>query len=236
MALAPIIGEAPHHGETDMIRIRACLLALAATFPLAGQALADGFYWGLEGAHERITFEPHYFTLEGPPDNSYTDRARGQAGSLVLGHRWQAADRLSIAVEGRAGASNTEFALSIPEEPARFRYDIPYAFAISVQPTLHVNDAFSLYVEGGWSYGRLRERKSSPSSSTYDEAGWRGGALLGLGVNLRLGEAWSARLGLREIRYGALRYTSRLADGSPVERVRDRPEVRSWHLGLMRRF
>lgn len=219
-----------------MMRIRVCVLALAATLPAAGQAWADGFYWGLEGAHERITFEPHYFTLDGTPDGSYIDRARGKAGSVVIGHRWQGTQRFSIALEGRAGASDTEFRLSIPEEPARFHYDIPYAVAITVQPTLHVNDAFSLYAEGGWSYGRLREKKSSPSSSTYNEAGWRSGTLLGVGVNLRLGQAWSARLGVREIRYGALRYTSRLADGSAVERVRDRPEVRSWHLGLIRSF
>ncbi|MBA4741401.1 MAG: porin family protein [Azoarcus sp.] len=219
-----------------MIRIRACVLALAATLPAAGHAWAGGFYWGLEGAHERITFEPHYFTLDGVPDGSFTDRARGNAGSLVLGHRWQAANRFSIAVEARASASDTDFTLSIPEEPASFRYDIPYAAAITVQPTLHLSDAISVYAEGGFSYGHLREKKSSPSSSAYNESGWRSGTLLGAGVNLRLGQAWSARLGFREIRYGSLRYTSRLADGSAVELISDRPEVRSWHIGLIRRF
>jgi opacity protein-like surface antigen len=203
---------------------------------MCGSAVAEGFYLGIEGARERITFKPHYYMLDGTPDGSFTNRARGNSAGLLLGHRWQLAPRVSLALEGRLSASDTRWTLSIPEEPARFRYDIPYSAAVTLQPTVHVTEVIGVYAEGGFAYGRIRERKSAPATSAYDARGWREGRVLGAGVSLKVGQAWSARVGYRETRYSSLSYTARLGDGTPVERVRDRPRVESWHFGLMRSF
>lgn len=210
--------------------------ALAAATLLAGPALADGYYAGVEGARERLRFEPHYYEADGTPDGSFVNRARGRAGALFGGHRWTLSPDFSLAVEARLATSDTRWRLRIPDEPASLRYDIPYSASLTLQPAWHFNERVALFAEAGIALGRIHERKWDSPASTYDERRWRPGAVLGVGLSLRLGDAWSARLGYRETRYRTLRYEGRDGGGNVIERIHDKPRQAAWHLGLMRHF
>lgn len=211
--------------------IVAAIAALACS-----SAGAQDFYVGMEGARERLTFKPDYYTLAGEPDNQFANRARGQAGGILAGIRWQSGTRAAISIEGRLSASNTDWTLRLPDEPASFRYAIPYSAAVVVQPSLRLSDRVSVYAEAGLVAGRIQERKSAPNTSRYDERRWRSGTVLGAGIEIRFDSLWSARAGIRKTRFDTLSYTSHLPDGTPAERIRDRPEQHVTHIGLIRRF
>lgn len=210
--------------------------SLAAAVLLPINATADGFYGGIEAAHERLRFEPHYYEPDGTPDGSFVNRASGQAGALFVGHRRIVSPDFSLAVEARFAISDTRWRLRLPSEPASLRYDIPYSASLTLQPAYHLSDRLAMFAEAGVAWGRIHERKWSSPDSTYDERRWRPGLVLGVGVSLRLGDAWSARLGYRETRYRELRYNARDAGGDVVERIRDKPRQATWHLGLVRDF
>lgn len=209
--------------------------AVAGCGLVSFDAVADGFYGGIDIARERLRFAPEY-TVNGNPDGRYVNRATGAAGSLFAGHRRNLSPAWSLAFEARLSASDTRWRLRIPDEPASLRYDIPYSASLTVQPTFHASERVSLFVEGGLALARIRERKSGSPLSNYDERDWRPGLAVGAGVNLRLGEAWSARFGYREARYRNLSYASRDAGNNVVERIRDRPEQSAWYLGVLRSF
>lgn len=214
---------------------RTLCITLAGGFLLPLGAAAEGFYGGLEVARERLRFAPEY-TVNGIPDGGFVNRATGRAGSLFAGHRWAMSPTWSLALEARLSVSDTRWRLRIPDEPASLRYDIPYSAGVTVQPTIHVSDRVSLFIEGGLALGRIQERKSGSPDSNYNERSWRPGLALGAGMNVRLGEAWSARFGYREARYREISYSSRDAGGNVVERIRDKPEQSSWYLGVLRSF
>lgn len=116
----------------------------------------------------------------------------------------------------------------------RLRYDIPYSASLTLQPAYHLSDRLAMFAEAGLALGRIHGRKWASPDSTYDERRWRPGLVLGTGVSLRLGDAWSARLGYRETRYRKLRYEGRDAGGTVIERIRDKPRQAAWHVGLVR--
>ncbi|MDX5444883.1 MAG: outer membrane beta-barrel protein [Zoogloeaceae bacterium] len=215
--------------------VRTLCAAVAGCSLLSFDAIADGLYGGIEMARERLRFAPEY-TVNGTPDGRYVNRATGTAGSLFAGHRRNLSSAWSLAFEARLTASDTRWRLHIPDEPASLRYDIPYSASLTVQPTFHASERVSLFVEGGLALARIRERKSGSPLSNYDKHDWRPGLAVGAGVNLRLGEAWSARVGYRQARYRELSYASRDAGGNVVERIRDKPEQSAWYVGVLRSF
>lgn len=211
--------------------VTATVCALAAS-----QAAAGTSYFGAELSRERLKFKPHYYLLDGTPDGSFTNRARGTGGALFAGHRWSFGPAFSLAVEARLAANDAKWTLRLPDEPATFRFSIPLSAGLVLQPTAHLSDRVSVYAEGGVATAQVRERKSAAATSAFNVSRWRNGTVLGAGVNVQVSEGWSARLGYRESRYAAVRYTARLNDGTPVERIRDRPIQTGWYLGLSRTF
>ena len=118
----------------------------------------------------------------------------------------------------------------------RLRYDTPYSASLTLQPAYQLSDRVAMFAEAGLALGRIHEHKWASPDSTYDERRGRPGLVLGAGVSLRLGDAWSARLGYRETRYRELRYEGRDAGGTVFERIRDKPRQAAWHVGLVRDF
>lgn len=212
------------------------LIAATACALATGHVAAGTSYFGVELSRERLKFEPHYYLLDGTPDGSFTNRARGTGGALFGGHRWSLGSAFSLAVEARLAANDAKWTLRLPDEPATFRYSVPLSAGLVLQPTAHLSDQVSVYAEGGVAMAQVRERKSAPATSAYNVSRWRNGTILGAGVNVKVGEGWTARLGYRESRYAAVRYTARLSDGTPVERIRDKPVQTGWYLGLARTF
>lgn len=211
-----------------------CAVLAGALLSTSG-AQAEGFYAGFEAARERLRFAPQYYTAAEVPDGRYINRARGTAGTLLAGHRWQLAADWSLAGEARLNFSDTRWRERL-DEPAALRYDIPFSAELAVLPTWHAWPRVALFLDAGIALGRIRERKADSPFSTYDERRWRPGLVLGAGVQLRIADAWQLRLGYRETRYRALRYSSRDGAGDVVERIRDRPEQSRWYAGLTRSF
>jgi len=218
-----------------MQRLHTLCAGLAAGLLTASAAQAEGFYGGFEIARERLRFSPHYYTPSGDPDNRYVNRAHGIAGTLCAGRRWTLSERWSLAGEARLNRSDTRWRERLGE-PAALRYDIPYSAEIAVLPTWHATPRVALFLDAGIALGRIRERKADSPLSTYDERHWRAGLMLGAGMEVRLGEAWSVRAGYRRTRYRSMDYSTHDAGGAVVEHVRDRPQQSRWYAGLTRRF
>lgn len=218
-----------------MRRLHSLCVGLAATALTASGAQAEGFYGGFELARERLRFAPQYYTPAGEPDGRYINRTRGTAGTLLVGHRWPLSGDWSLAGEARLNFSDTRWRERL-DEPATLRYDIPFSAELAVLPTWHASPRVALFLGAGIALGRIRERKSDSPFSTYDTRRWRPGVVLGAGMQLQLGESWQLRMGYRETRYRALRYSSRDGAGDVVERIRDRPEQSRWYVGLTRGF
>ena len=204
---------------------------------LASQGAAAQYYLGIEAGREHLSFEPEYRFVSGAPNQNFANRAAGSMAGLVGGYHWKTAQNFSLDVQGRLSMNDAAWTLKLPE-PASLRYDLPVNVAVSLLPTFHLGEKFSVFAEAGLALGKIRERKSTSNvaRSSYDEDKWRPGVVAGLGMSLAVGDGWSLRAGYRRTWYKDHDFNTYRADGAQIEAVTSRVVQSTTTIGLIRDF
>ena len=132
------------------------LSALMIPGAMIFQPVAAQSYVGVELSRENISFKPTYQFVNGTADQSFHNRASGATGGVVVGYRWKPAQGLSWDLHGRLSGSDNAWKLSLPEESATFRYDLPVSLSFSLAPVWQVSDKVALFAEAGVAVGKIR--------------------------------------------------------------------------------
>lgn len=215
--------------------------SLASGLTLIGWAPAttaadSGYFLNLAAGYGKLQFSPLYHFEDGSPAEKFDDHEKDFVASLGAGYRLQLADGFSLDLGADFIYQNAEWTLTLPREPADFRYEIPYTFGVRLAPAWEPAPRWRLYAELGYAYGRIKERKSSPVTSSYDTDDWTGGWLAGAGIGYQLNNQMDLTLGYRQLHYEELDYKSYLPDGTHWETIEDSPRSEYVSLGLEYRF
>jgi opacity protein-like surface antigen len=215
--------------------------ALALFCSVGSSAVMAQYYVGIEGGSERQMFKQEYTALSSGELQTFEDEAKGSTGGVLLGHRWKVSKAFFLALQGRVSVSDSEWTLNldIPEESAKFRYDMPLSTGVSILPMFHLTDDLTVFAEGGIAYSRIREQKSQgdgqPVFSVYNIDQWKPGLIAGVGVSLALDQHWSIRLAYRRTWYKDLTFSTE-KDGTAVEEIRSTVVQSTATIGLVRQF
>src|SRR3954470_1640315 len=123
---------------------RRLFLFVALMFSVASPALAQtraSWYAGAGLGSLHARFEPDYTNVVNGDRSAFVNESDGLQIDLVAGHRRQVSDRFWIGYQGTFNVSRAEWTLSIPEEPAAFRYTVPYAALATVVPEVRISGA-----------------------------------------------------------------------------------------------
>jgi len=208
------------------------LLCILGAFRSGLAPAADGYFAELGGGYNEITFTPEYSFVDGQPKRRFKDRAYGGSATLRGGYRFPFGDSFHLDLAGDLTYSWADWELSLPWEPARFRYDLPYSLGLSAAPGVELGNGLSLFAEIGLNYAYVREEKSSSVTTSYDHSEWVPGWLWGAGIRYRIDDRLALSLGYRRAEYQSLRYRSRLPDGSHAETIEDDPRSDTTTLAL----
>lgn len=200
-----------------------------------GAAAQSHYYLGLEMGREHLSFKPEYSFVSGAPSITYDNQADGSVASVVGGYHSKSTESFSLDVQARLSVNNAAWRLTLPE-PASLRYDLPLNVAVSLLPSFHFTERFTLFAEAGLALGRIREQKLAVTTSMYDIEKWRPGLVAGLGMSLALDERWSMRLGYRRTWYKNNGFGTYLVSGTQVEAVTSRVVQDATTFGLVRDF
>ena len=196
---------------------------------------AESYYVGAEIASEHLSFGPDISFVDGRPNRSFDDQAYGSSVGVLAGYRWKARPDFSIALQGRLSASDAAWKQELLE-PASFKYAVPVNTAVSLLPTFQASENLALFAEVGLAMGKIQERKSAVTTSTYDVQKWQPGGVAGAGMSVAVADRWSVRIGYRRTWYKELRYNTYLANGTQVETNSSKPVQSTWNIGLIREF
>ncbi|MFA5626444.1 MAG: outer membrane beta-barrel protein [Thiohalomonadaceae bacterium] len=203
---------------------------------VASQGVAARYYLGVEAGHEHLSSRPEYSFVSGKPNQTFDNQAHGSSIGVIGGYHWKTTKDFSLDVQGRLSVSDTTWKMTLPE-PASFRYDIPVNVAISLLPSFHFTKNFAAFAEAGLALGKIRERKSTVTTSQYNIEKWRPGIVVGLGMSLALDERWSMRAGYRHTWYKNHDFNTYSAvNGMQVESVTSRVKQSMTTIGLIREF
>src|SRR5688572_1155438 len=111
---------------------------LSVASPAAAQDDGAGWYAGAGAGRLNTDFRPYYTYYAGGTPDQFENEAHGLQVEFLAGRRHRLSRRFSLSVEGSAAFNSFEWSLSIPEEPAELEYSLPYRFALSIVPELHL--------------------------------------------------------------------------------------------------
>jgi hypothetical protein len=208
------------------------VLLLTSTVP----AWADGeWYTGAAIGAQHLMFEPRYTSVGSPPQQ-FDDPATGPQVNIFVGQRFGASGRLSIGWQAKAGLNGFGFSLSLPSEPAELRYTMPASLVLSAVPEVRLGAGVSVFGTVGGGGARVREHKTSPSSSAYDYRAFEGARAWGGGVRLGAGGRFDVLVQYEDLKTSTFAYDTFTAAGIKVEHVEDATRSKSVLLGGAVRF
>ena len=216
----------------------AILLGLfsALVSPALAQDEKTAWYAGVGLGRLNTRFQPDYtFVLGGDPQQ-FDNKADGLQVDLIAGRRHRLNDRFSLAYQGAVGINGFKWSLSIPSEPADLRYSLPYTVIASAIPEVHVRGIVSVFGEPGAGLGRVREIKTSPSSSAYDYDALRGALTVGAGLRVKVYPKADVFAQYRQVRYARFGYDTFNSAGVHIEHVEDAPRANGFSFGVTTRF
>jgi len=215
--------------------------ALVFTFTLtwASPALAqnDAAPWfaGVGMGRVNTEFRPFYTYYGGGTPDQFENKADGLEVEVRAGRRHRLSDRVSLTVQGSAAFNSVSWTLSIPSEPAELEYSLPYRFALSVAPEVHLG-RISIYADLGGGIGRVRQSKTSPSSSAYDIDRIRPTFNAGGGVRVKAAARTDVFAHVGHVRYASHEFDTFTPANVRVEHVKDSPRATAFTIGIIRRF
>lgn len=242
------IGPVRESSPDELMLIRICTRLHLSTIPLAllllffsvvpasAQQEPGTWYAGLAASRLHVRFEPRYESLVGASPQVFVDEADGLQLGIVAGRRFRLTDRLGLGLEGSWERTSVAWTLSLPDEPASFRYALPYAITFTGKPDLRIAGGLFLFAEAGAGVGRVRQSKSGPRTSAYDFDTLQRVAVLSGGIRYRLSRRVDVSAAYRAVSYPEGRFESRGPSGIAVERVRDTPRARAIVISATSRF
>ncbi len=205
------------------------------------QGEKPSWYAGVGAGGLNTDFQPYYTYYAGGTPDQFENEARGFQAEILAGRRRRLSDRWSLSVEGSAAFNSFKWTLLIPDEPAALEYSLPHRFAVSVVPELQLG-RFSVYADLGGGMGRVRELKTSPSSSTYDYDKMRATLNVGGGIRVLAAANLHVFAHVGHVRYASVEFDTFLQPGGSlppvtlVEHVKDSPRATGFTLGVTKRF
>jgi len=222
------------------IRVRLVIAVVAAVFGVPSTSSAQGIEssWYAGGAlgHTAERFMPHYTSYVGDTPSTFENDANGLAVDLLVGRRIGLSRVWSFALQGAASFNRFAWSLSIPAEPATLDYSLPYAFAVSAAPELHIGSVLVVYADAGIGTGRVRETKTSVTASAYDFDQMQPLVSVGGGVKIALGARAEAFARVGQRRYREHAFDTFTPANVKTEHVTDAPRATSVTVGLTTRF
>jgi opacity protein-like surface antigen len=191
----------------------------------------SGWYAGIDLTRFEVRFAPHYTELDDGEESDFDNRADGLQADLALGHRRRLNDRVSLALQGAVGFNDVAWTLSL-DEPADFRYSIPYTISGSLLPEVRLAGPVWAFAEVGGGVGRVKQEKSGSTLSTYDSNRLRGALALGGGVFYQVGRRLDLVGRYRYVRYAGYEFDSIGPGGQPVEHVAESPRTVGVSVGI----
>jgi len=211
--------------------------AFAIVLFTCGPAFAEGEWFAGAGvAAQHLHFEPYYTFVDGSAPRQFDNRANGAQVNLVAGQRFNADRRFFWGWQTVVGANGFEWSLSIPDEPAELRYSTPFTWTVSAVPQVNVAPRLAVYGSAGAGVGRVRQIKTSPSSSTYDIRKFEGVFAWGGGVRLRASTRTDMFVQYDQLKTATYGWDTFTPTGVKVEHVEDRVLARGVTFGALVRF
>lgn len=213
----------------------------AGTTPIAQSQKnqqSSAWYIGLEGGYIKHKFNPYYTPANGDSPFGFVDRSDGFELGLVGGYDLELTDRFSLLFQLRGSWNNSEWIYSLPSEPANFKFDNPFNFELSAQPTIQLSDKLGIFATIGILEGYFNEEKKtgSPTHGRYDASDWVVGFAFGGGLSYRINEALECRISYRKAIYDRFGYRDYLPSGQRKNSISDEPETESISLAFIYRF
>lgn len=207
---------------------------------LATPALAQGgnaaWYAGAGLGRMDTRFEPFYTFVNGTPPEQFENKSNGLQLDLIVGRRHRMNDRFSLGYQGVLNLNRVEWSLSIPSEPAELRYSLPQAVIGSVVPEVRLTEVVSIFGDLGGGFGRIREIKTSPATSSYDYDKWKPALAVGGGIRVRVSHRADVFAQYRHTGYSSVEYDTFSPTGAQVEHVKDKPRARGFVIGITTNF
>jgi len=202
------------------------------------KSIDGGWYFGMEGGYIQHKFNPHYTPTDGSGSFDFTDRSEGTEMGLVAGYGFGLNERFSLLAQLRGSWNNSEWNYNLLSEPARFKYDNPFNFELSAQPTFKLTNKLGIFATLGIVSGLFNEEKTSgsPTEGDYDARDWLFGHTLGGGISYQITNSLECRLSLRKSFYDELTYRDFLPSGGQKNFISDKPETQTLSLAFIYSF
>ncbi len=202
--------------------------------PALAAAQDHAWYVGGSVSAQGTRFTPRLTYYDGDEldvgnTDEFVNRATGPQLNLLAGQRFRLGRRFSLAYQGAIGVNWFEWTLSLPDEPAELRYALPFTALLTVVPEVHLGDRVAVFGEFGGGTGRVREIKTSPTSSAYDVRVFRPVVAGGGGLRFTINDRIDAFLQYQHLWYSSLDFDTFTAAGERSERIDDAPRA-SWSL------
>lgn len=229
------------------MRMKSCFrtfvasLAAVLAFPAPGAAVE--WYAGAGAGMRFDTFKARYAYRVGAPDR-YINHASGFEAGILLGFDLAVARTVSVGLEVESATNRARWELDSIDAyegtsrggASHLEYDMPWNFGASAVLKVHVLPRLAFRGEAGLGRGKVREIKTSASSTNYRFDGWVPYVGAGAGAEWRISRHLDLVGRIFYIKYGSLTYTSRFPDGEVWETVTDRPSAVSARIGIHFRF
>ena len=216
------------------IAVHAAAIAML-TAPFGAHA-DSGWFVDLAVGNGTTEFEPLYTFVAPRPPRRFSDDDEDWVASLGGGYRHDINASVSVDFAAELIGQGAEWTLYIPSDPSSFKYDIPQTLAVRVSPSWEFTRGWRLFADLGLARGQVRERKSSPVSSSYRFDDWVGATLVGGGISYDVDEKISLSLAYAQLRFDSLTYRSYLPNGSHSETIKDSPVSSLTRFGVTYRF
>jgi opacity protein-like surface antigen len=222
--------------------LRFALWAFAIVLALPAEAAAQ-WYAGAEAGLCFATFRAKYDFKIGTPD-SYVNHASGFEAGVLLGYDLRLNRTLTLGLEFVSATNRARWEMETfdvyqgtPKGGAsHLAYEIPWHVGAAAVLKVRILPRLALRAEAGLGRGKIREIKTSLTSTNYEFDDWV--PYLGAGAGLEW--RFSRRLELvgrfTWVEYGSFSYTSRFPDGELWETISDQPSAVSLRIGMNYRF
>ncbi len=222
---------------TIIAGVTACALGTVGTIAVHAQS-PGAWYVGVGAGATTLRFEPQYTLIANPSERfaAFDNTTNAVSVELLAGGDLVSRGRFRLALDGGVSATGAAWTFALDDEPAQFRYRMPWTALLTVRPAVQLTDRARLFAAAGLGAGRVQERKQSPSAdrSSYDDQRTNGVVTVGGGAELAVAAGFALRAEYRYVQHNRYEYETRLPSGTRVERVSDTPSFSGVVVTLLR--
>jgi len=225
------------------MKIHARSVFAAAVVLMIPAAAAAQWYAGAAAGPRFDTFRAKYDYRIGTPD-SFVNRAAGFEAGILLGYDLVLNRTLTFGLEVESATNRARWELDNIDDyegtpkggPSHLEYDMPWNYGAAAVLKIRVLPRLAFRGEAGLGRGKVREIKTSASSTNYRFDDWVPYVGVGAGAEWRVSGHLDLVGRVFYVKHGSFTYTSRFPDGEAWETVTDRPSAVSVRLGILFRI